>query len=311
MTLYDADALKFLASEVGKDDAAASSHWRYYSRDFSLAYDGTAVGFHGFGESRRYYSPLAQHFHSFMQRRWRKPAKSYKSFAFFDNKMDVICRVKNKAYSLDALRQTLTLAALDEKDELGRDHVVVVIGDGFANMSSLLLESGVARKVILVNLNTTLYVDLCNLMGLPKINFGSIQLITNKKEAIQADADDKIKIIALQAEKHELLRHLKFDLAFNIASMQEMDLPVIQSYFEHLRAVAKNNPVQFYCCNRISKILPDGSKVRFADYGWRDGDVHIIDEECWWHRHYYRRFLPIYFKFDGIIWHRFTTLTAD
>lgn len=305
-------ALQQLATEMGRADSAASSHWKLYSKNFSLEDSGLATGIQGFGENRAYYSSVARLFHRAMQRRWRNPAKSNEVFPFFDAKMEAICKAKNKAYSLDALRQTLTLATLDAKGVLGRNRFALVIGDGFANMSSLLIESGVAQKVIVVNLNTTLYVDVLNLIGLPNLAHDrAIQLVTSEKEASAAMADDDVKVIALQAEKHDLLAHLDFDLAFNIASMQEMDLSTIQSYFGHLRAAAKSGSVQFYCCNRDSKALPDGSIINFDDYGWHIDDVHIIDEECDWHRHYYRRFMPFYFKFDGTIRHRFTALAVD
>ncbi|MDB3892267.1 sugar O-methyltransferase, partial [Alphaproteobacteria bacterium] len=251
-------------------------------------------------------------FHHFMQRRWRNIAKSYASFGSFDSSMAAICKFKDKAYSLDALRQTLTLAALDATGVLGRDRIALVIGDGFANMTSLLISSGVAQKVIIVNLNTTLYVDLLNLIGLPQLTHKhSVQLVTNKGDAKAALANNDVKVIALQVEKQSLLAHLNFDLAFNIASMQEMDLSIIRSYFDQMRTAARNGGVHFYCCNRESKTLPDGSLINFADYGWQDNDVHIIDEVCDWHRHYYRRYLPFYFKYDGELRHRFTVLAAD
>lgn len=312
MTHFGVDALRYLATEVDRADASASSHWKFYSKNFTIAQDGSVMGMQGFGENRRSYSVLSRLFHNLMQRRWRNPARSNAAFPFFDKQMAAICEAKNKSYSLDALRQTLTLAALEGRHGLGRDRTALVIGDGFANMTSLLIASGVAQKVILVNLNTTLYVDLLNLIGLPQLTHDhAIQLVTNKEEAAAAIADANTKVVALQAEKYDVLSHMKFDLAFNIASMQEMDLPVIHNYFAHLRAAAKDDEVQFYCCNRESKTLPDGSVINFADYGWHKNDIHIIDEECDWHRHYYRRFLPFYFKYDGVLRHRFTTLAAN
>ena len=312
MTLYGVDALHYLANEVKKTDVAASSHWKFYSKNFEVADDGSVSGVRGFGENRRPYSPMSRLFHNFMQRRWRIPARSNESFSGFDDAMAAICEVKGKSYSLDALRQTLTLSALDAQGVLSRDHEVLVIGDGFANMTSLLVATGVARKVVLVNLNTTLYVDLLNLRGLPQLaHEEAVQLVTNKTEAIAALANANTKVIALQAEKCDLLRHMKINLAFNIASMQEMDLAVIRNYFACLRHSASSGDVHFYCCNRESKNLPDGSVINFADYGWHDNDVHIIDEECDWHRHYYRRFLPFYFKYDGVLRHRFTKLAAE
>ena len=83
-------------------------------------------------------------------------------------------------------------------------------------------------------------------------------------------------MIAIQATHHDLLRKCPIDLAINIASMQEMDPPIIDAYFDDLRAVAEQKKVIFYCCNREEKMLPDGTVTRFLDYKWKASDQIII-----------------------------------
>ena len=73
------------------------------------------------------------------------------------------------------------------------------------------------------------------------------------------------------ASDHQLLQKCPIDVFINIASMQEMDPPVVKAYFDDMRAVAVNRQLLFYCCNRQEKQLPDGTVSRFADYPWRLG----------------------------------------
>jgi hypothetical protein len=121
-------------------------------------------------------------------------------------------------------------------------------------------------------------------------------------------------VIAIQAKNHEALQHLNFHLAVNIASMQEMNPDVISSYFSDLRQACSWGPregVWFYCCNRESKILPDGTIVNFNDYPWHSNDVVVTDELCPWHQNYYTtRAFPPYKKYDGPIRHKLAMLRS-
>ena len=69
---------------------------------------------------------------------------------------------------------------------------------------------------------------------------------------------EEVKIIAVEA-KNFVPSGFWAAVAFNIASMQEMNMPQINGYFSCLRMLAKHNDVYFYCCNRDEKTLPDGT----------------------------------------------------
>ena len=67
--------------------------------------------------------------------------------------------MNNKAYSLDILRQVISLSYLKDKGVVKDGGLSCVIGDGFATMTSLLLKCS-RQSVVLVNLAKTLLMDL-------------------------------------------------------------------------------------------------------------------------------------------------------
>ncbi len=97
------------------------------------------------------------------------------------------------------------------------------------------------------------------------------------------------------------------DLFINVASMQEMDHQSIQKYFALIRCQAQDT--YFYCCNRISKTLPDGTTVKFDEYGWQPSDSVLFDELCPWHQHFPVSRPPFLRPFDGPIKHRLVKMS--
>jgi hypothetical protein len=88
--------------------------------------------------------------------------------------------------------------------------------------------------------------------------------------------------------------------------MQEMNYEAITSYFNVIRN--QNTTTWFYCCNRVSKTLPDGSVINFSEYGWNTSDQVIVDELCPWHQRFPINRPPFSSKFDGPIKHRLIKL---
>jgi hypothetical protein len=226
---------------------------------------------------------------------------------------------QGRAYDLDVLRQVLTLSFTKQmsRDSFSPQATLCVIGDGFASLTALLLASGSAGRVVLVNLTKTLLVDLWYLrlwMGAYEFE-GAVNLVTDAEGLHQVlaageDSNGWRSVVAIQAEHHALLRHCPIGMAFNVVSMQEMDPPVIAGYFDDLRAIAGKRPTLFYCCNREEKMLPDGTVTRFANYPWWPGDQILIDELCPWHQHYYAARPPFYRPYDGPIRHRLVRLSV-
>ena len=71
-----------------------------------------------------------------------------------------ITEKQNRALDLDVIRQCLTIDFLKSKTDLDDKKNIIVIGDGWGILTSLLLKLNLAKRVILINLNKTLLVDL-------------------------------------------------------------------------------------------------------------------------------------------------------
>ena len=84
--------------------------------------------------------------------------------------------------------------------------------------------------------------------------------------------------------------------------MQEMDMFVIQKYFEYMRTSTVQS--YFYCCNREEKTLPDDSVIRFLDYPWNEDERIIFHEPCPWYQKYPSKWPPYWIDFDGTHLHR-------
>lgn len=309
---YDGQAaIDYLAREVGGADAAESSHWRMYHSTFRFLGD-RFEGLQGFGGSEKRPVALRWALHRFLQRRFRSIGRDLPRFAAIDAQANEITRTQGRAYDLDVLRQALTLAFLG-KHIAHPTQAVCVIGDGFASMTALLLATRAAARVILVNLTKTLLVDLWYLrlwMGSARFE-STVCLVTDRdglSAALTRPPGSTGCVVAIEAGRHELLRGCSFELVLNIVSMQEMDPPVIATYFADLRAVADSRKVLFYCCNREEKMLPDGTVTRFDAYPWDVADRVHVDELCPWHQQHYAFRPPFYRPYDGPIRHRLVTL---
>lgn len=286
-------------------EQAASSHWRRFLDGFSNDRGNfTSTGLpEGAGLSvRAGWQRLAHYVFQIPQRimGWRYPS--------FSRWMLVAKRVHAQRGSYPdraTLRHALTLSLLDRILPLdAMRHPLVVIGDGYGLFASLWLtayRNAPYRKAVVVNLTQNLLIDAVYIRkSLPEVRWC---LAKSHEEYGQALAMPDIDVILLQADHGDLIGTAPIGLAVNIASMQEMDLPVIQEYFSALRH-APNDDTYFYCCNRVEKTLFDGSAIRFADYPWSEADRVLVDELCPWLQYYYDKQFPFYHKNDGPVWHR-------
>jgi len=310
------DALNFLALDINEEDPGESSHWKKYHSSFE--FNGSSFnGLQGFGGLRKPRKGLFRAFETFLQLKYRKISEG-DNFFYLDKMAATIALAQDRNYDLDFLRQTLTISFLRNRiPKLAKGmSTVCVIGDGFGSMTSLLLASNSASRIILVNLTKTLLVDLWYL----KLWLGddlfdrTVCLVTSREElksALKKPIDcsaNTCQIIAIRAINHDLIRYCSVELAINIASMQEMNPSAISQYFTDLRMSTTINSLYFYCCNRQEKYLPDGTVTKFSDYPWSVHDQFLVDELCPWHQEYYR-FKPPFFKpYDGLIQHRLAIL---
>jgi hypothetical protein len=295
-------ALAEIARRARRVDASASSHWREMHEEFSFR-DGTMSGLRGFGGALRRRGILHEWAHRLLQRPLRAHGKQFSRFPALDALQSGIALRQGRIYDLEMLRQSLTLACVLEHGT-PRDPMLV-IGDGYANLTSLLLAALPESRVVLVNLAKTLLVDAVYAgAATPGLE---IALATDEESYREAIADPSIRVVAVCADDAELIAGAPLSWAFNVASMQEMDPPVIARYFALMRRAGVS---LFYCCNREEKRLPDGTLTRFADYPWSPSDATLLDELCPWQEYYYRLRPPFYFPYDGPVRHRVVRLAT-
>jgi putative sugar O-methyltransferase len=311
-------SIDYLAGECRREDPGESSHWRKYHAAFRFSGHGFD-GLQGFGGCGKPHTGLRWILHRALQERFRRMGAPYSEFPQLDRLGGEISAREGRAYDLDVLRQVLTLAFLRQTlpDDLSARATACVIGDGFATMATLLLASRAAGRVILINLTKTLLVDLWYLrLWMGAEAFESQVVLVTDREGLHptldawAAAGAGQRVVAIQAMHHALLQECPVDVAVNIASMQEMDPPVIAAYFDDLRKVATRRSLFFYCCNREEKVFPDGTVTRFSEYPWKRGDRFIDDGFCPWHQFYYSMVPPFYRPYDGPIRHRLVELAS-
>ena len=113
-----------------------------------------------------------------------------------------------------------------------------------------------------------------------------------------------------------------FDLAVNIASMQEMNRQTIEGYFRFLRNHLNADNL-FYCFNRERKEMDDGEVSEFLNYPWLEADQYVVNGYSPWPRFYLGRTrprngprilgvrVPLVNYYDGKFMHRLAILATD
>jgi hypothetical protein len=179
---------------------------------------------------------------------------------------------------------------------------VCVIGDGYGYLACLLKSVDPALQLTSVNLGRGLFFDVFyTLLSHPDAKV----CLSDEHRASDVVTND---FLFLPAENYNMLRQMPQDLVFNIASMQEMNISVVQNYIDYIRPKHESERVLFYCCNRREKTLPAGEVVKFSDYGWREADKVYFDEACPWYQKFPSGILGRYLPFNGEILHRFVSL---
>lgn len=289
----------YLLSHLNDNQQGKSSHWEKYLKDFSFSDKDGFQNIMGFGGIRK--RNINHLFHTIMQIPFKLNVKSHFDISSALENAKYIAKKQNRILDIDMLRQVFTMSLckkmIPDFPQLGNH---LVIGDGFGVLSSLIILGG-GKKVISINLNEVLLVDYIYTSKILSEN--RIALIEDISDLNTALDKNEINLIYIQADKHSILREIEINTAFNVASMQEMNPEIIRWYFDDLRN-CKSLSLFFYCCNRIEKILPDGTKTRFFDYPWCASDEILVDELCPWHQKTYSRKPPFFHNYDGPIQHR-------
>ncbi len=189
-------------------------------------------------------------------------------------------------FSHDLARMVLTLELLEKFIPNLNEKRVVIIGDGYGRLGTLIKAKFPNSKIIYINLGRTLLFDL---VYSKKTFPDSIVHLVDHETNLSADFN------FIEAEEVGKMK-IMGDLFINIASMQEMNYSQIQEYF---KIIKNQDPgTIFYCCNRESKKLPDGSLIEFKNYPWSDFKV-LFKEYCPWHQEFPKNRPPFKGKFDG------------
>jgi hypothetical protein len=301
----------YLLENLKKDQLGKSSHWEYHLQDFSFDEEKGLKNITGFGGIVQR-SLRERLYHFTMQLPDRKKGRKFPGFNKLISLAQDVAKIQNRTLDSDMMRHVLSLSCIESMIPNFNidDSIDLVIGDGFGVLSSL-INRYTGNKVASVNLNEVLLVDYLYTRGIIA-DEGTVLAMT-ESDIEEAINNKKIQLVYIQADNHSLIRNLPIRVAYNLASMQEMNPSIIGQYFEDLRN-CRSKTLYFYCDNRVEKVLIDGTIVRFQEYPWSNNDEILIDELCPWHQHFYisnplhRRFystrLPFYRKFDGPHQHR-------
>jgi hypothetical protein len=214
-----------------------------------------------------------------------------------------IAKKQSFMFGYDCARQVLAASYLRMVLKQVTVNRVCIIGDGYGYMGGLLKSLWPDVQIIEVNLGRTLLFDVAYIQkAFPD---ASMSLLTNSSDI--ETKSSSTDFIFLEAEYYERLKGQSIDLFINIASMQEMNLDIVNHYLSLMRTSSVSKPY-FYCCNRVEKQLPDGELVRFEKYGWSEGDEVLDDELCPWYQQYPASLPPFWRPFDGPIHHRLVKL---
>lgn len=211
-----------------------------------------------------------------------------------------LAEATSRVFSYDVARMALTADLLKRKTSGFAGKRIVIIGDGYGTLGCLLKAYYPTAKITFINLGRTLAFDAYySGWAYP---LAKHTLVETPATAFDGDFN------YVEAEKVSQLA-IEGDLFVNIASMQEMNPTVIANYFKLIRSQPQDT--LFYCCNRLEKTLPDGTVIRFSDYGWRDDDEILVDELCPWHQTAPKDRPPFVYRFDGPIQHRLVKMKSN
>jgi hypothetical protein len=208
-----------------------------------------------------------------------------------------ICKEQNHYFEFDSIKQVLSLSLIEkyfiDTKQKQFPKTVCIIGDGYGFLGQLIKSCFPETQIFSVNLGKTLLFDVSYTSKI--FNKKSYSLLTTND---LSPCDD---FNFIEAEEYHLLKELNIELFINIASMQEMNNQTINNYFSFIEQ-SKHEIKYFYCCNRVSKRLPDGEITEIDKYPWKNWDVKV-NELCPWYQKYPYAAPPFWKSFDGPIKH--------
>ena len=263
-----------------------SSHWKHYGELFDVKVDaeGNLVSLSGkaFGTCKwgglghRFLDQLCVSSH-LVHLSHRRQVLRLRAIAV------KICDAMGLDPTFDVFRQVCSLELLQSHlpDHMHHKRMhVLMIGDGYGVLSALFKSVFPNSTVVMVDIGKTL---LFQAYYCQKAHPECVQDLAGTV----ADLDG-VDFVYCPTEDLATLEGFKFDIAVNIASMQEMSISTIARHFAFLRKCLQPNNL-FYCCNRESKTLIGGEVSEFLKYPWRGDDRFLVDGYCLWHRYFFSR----------------------
>lgn len=309
------DAVRTLLELAQRDplpDADTSAHWRHFGRETALVDtpSGVEVRASGF-ETVTPMGFRGRALAALERRSYGRAVRPIRSFDLVWGHATRLAEDLGAAPNFNVFKSACALGVLmDHWSEQGlRPTTFALIGDGFGFFGALVRRSVPESRLYCVDL--------------PK------QLVVQAQTHQRADASVSASVLSagkhadaqvtfvLPADIEEVGSPI--DCAVNIASMQEMTPASIARYFSFLRRRSHEGS-RFYCVNRASKALPDGSVIGFADYPWSAADRVYLDGPCSYYTHYLSRWtgphgprvlgirVPFVNWFDGPHVHRLAQL---
>ena len=303
------EVFSHLAAVVDEAEESRSSFWDYEVGNFKVDVNGEIQGETVLGTVSAKTDIFRTLAHKLLQSPFRWLSGGTPELGFIESHARTIAQRQGRQYTFDMMRQALTVAFARKaivRDQKGSCNLV--IGDGYGVLTALLLLDDPTVPTICVNLTKSLLIDLAQI----KKAFPEVEpfLVTNEAEFSEALVQPNTRLIAVRADDAGILKSTPIHAAFNVVSMQEMELDVVASYFDILRENPAAQTV-FYCCNKLWKQLPDGTEVKFHDYPWRDSDAIVSEGPCHWSQWIYNARPPFWHYRKGekrIIWHRLAIL---
>lgn len=286
-------------------EAGASSHWQHYARKFAVASEGgRVVSLKGAGFGNAHWrgwlhraadtATIAAHIAQLPRKR--------ELLAGYGRLRRVACAM-GAAPTFDAFRQLCTLDLLEQRAAaFGTAPRIAIIGDGHGILSALVKDRWPSASITLIDLGRTLLFQAVNLQ---RAHSGAAHVLAG-----EGPLPDRADFTYCPADRLGALDGRRFDVAINIASMQEMTPATVTTYFAFLRRALEPRNL-FYCCNRERKVLPGGEVSSFLDYPWSPSDRILIDEPCPWHQYYLAPSPTLFHRYDGVHRHRLTTLATE
>lgn len=270
---------------VVSETELVSSHWRHFSAESYVKLDdmGIPVMLTGVGFGDNTWNSLAKpildklcilSYLPQLPMKWRRERRLLHSTT------RNICARMGLDLTYDVFRQECVLAVVKAEisDQMkARPLRILMIGDGYGVLSALTKETFPQAQLVLVDIGKVLFFQAYYCQK------ANPQLTHRYWEGGNEEASDDF--IYCPAEFLQSLDRLKFDIAINVNSMQEMNPSVIGRYFTFMRqCLTKDN--LFYCCNRECNTLCGGEVVEFGCYPWAPGDVVLLDKYCPWQRYF-------------------------